>query len=141
MKAVVQKRARIARVRRVQHMQAAAAAQSAEGQLHLLENSAARLTALRGSLALVPGVSSGAALGNSGELAMRLDDARIGLTDAIVSARSIAADRAAQRLEARRQKESAEKLGNRAATALVRLLEQRASAGRPRRAANIGEEE
>jgi hypothetical protein len=64
---------------------------------------------------------------------MRLDNARAGLTDAIVSARTVAADRAAQRLEARRRKESAEKLDDRAATAFARLIEARASASRPRR--------
>ena len=134
MKALVQQRARIARVRRVQHMQAAAAAQSAEGQLIQLETSAERLAALRGSLAIVPGRCTGAALSGNGELAMRLDNARAGLGDAIASARAVAAERAAQRLEARRRKESAEKLNNRAAAALVQMIEQRASASRPRRA-------
>jgi hypothetical protein len=134
MKAVIQQRARIARVRRVQHMQAAAAAQAAQGQLDQLQNSADRLAALRGSLAIVPGTCTGASLSNSGELAMRLDNARAGLTDAIVSARAVAADRAAQRLDARRRKESAEKLDERARDAAARLTEQRASASRPRRA-------
>jgi len=133
MKALVQSRARIARVRRVQHIQAAAAAQAAQGQLAQLETSAERLATLRGSLAFAAGPCTGAALSSVGELAMRLDHARDGLTDAIVSARSIVAERAAQRLEARRRKESAEKLDARAGEALARLIEQRASASRPRR--------
>lgn len=137
MKALVQKRARIARVRRVQHMQAAAAAAAAQGQLVQLELSADRLAALRISLGSGAGASTGAALSNAAELAMRLDDARHGLADAIVSARAVAAERAEQRLEARRHKESADKLGTRAAAALARLLEQRASAAHPRRTAAL----
>jgi hypothetical protein len=143
MKGTVRSRARIARVRRIQHIQAAAAAQAAQGQLAQLETSAERLAALRGSLAFAPGICSGAALSRIGELAMRLDSAREGLTDAIVSARSVVAERAAQRLEARQRRESAEKLDARAAEALGRLIEQRSSASRPRRKAPgiMGDEE
>jgi hypothetical protein len=64
---------------------------------------------------------------------MRLDNARHGLADAIVSARAVATECAEQRLEARRRKESADKLDSRAATALARLLDQRASATNRRR--------
>lgn len=133
MKAVAQKRARIARVRHIQHVQAAAAAAAAQGQLAHLETSAERLGALRGSLAFAPGVSNGASLSSIAELGMRLDNARDGLADAIVSARLIAAERAEERLEARRQKESACRLDSRAAAALAELIEQRMSAGRPHR--------
>jgi hypothetical protein len=133
MKAVAQKRARVARVRHIQHAQAAAAAAAAQGQLVHLETSAERLGALRGSLVVATGISSGAALSSVNELAMRLDHARDGLSDAIVSARIIAAERAQERLEARRQKESASRLDRRAATALARLIEQRMSASRPYR--------
>jgi len=143
MKAIVQQRARIARVRHVQHLQAAAAAAAAQGQLDQLELSAQRLATLRGSLGCAPGLSTGAALSGAAELALRLDNARIGLTDAIVSARAVAAERAEQRIEARRRKESADKLDSRAAAALARLIEQRASAGQPRRTAPaiVGDEE
>lgn len=133
MKAQVQQRARIARVRRVQHMQASAAAAAAEGQLVQLEMSAERLATLRDSLTSAPGFSSGAALSNAGELAMRLDQARHGLTDAIVSARAAAARRAEERLEARRRQEGAEKLGERAVAALQEMIERRLSAIRPAR--------
>ena len=133
MKAVAQKRARIARVRHIQHVQATAAAAAAQGQLVHLETSAERLGALRGSLAFTPGISNGASLSSIAELAMRLDNARDGLADAIVSARIIAAERAEERLEARCQKESASRLGSRAAAALADLIEQRISAGRPHR--------
>lgn len=133
MKAVAQKRARIARVRHVQHVQAAAAAAAAQGQLLHLETSAERLGTLRGSLSVATGMISGAALSSLSELAMRLDHARDSLTDAIASARLIAAERAEERLEARRQKESASRLDSRAATALAQLIEQRMSASRSHR--------
>ena len=133
MKAVVQKRARIARVRHVQHMQAAATVAAAEGHVNQLESSAEKLTMLRLSLTVLPGASSGAALCNAGELAMRLDTVRDGLTDAIASARAAASERAATRLEARRHEESADKLHARAGNALARWLDRTMPAGRKRR--------
>jgi hypothetical protein len=132
-KALVQKRARIARVRRVQHVQAAAVAAAAEGHVIQLESSAKRLAALRDSLTVAPGMLSGAALSNAAELSMRLDQARQGLPDAIVCARAAAADRAAARLEARKKQESAERLDERAAEAFARWAERRMLGGRPRR--------
>jgi hypothetical protein len=135
MKAIAQKRARIARVRHVQHMQAAAAVAAAEGHVLQLETSAARLATLRGSLSVMPGASSGAALNNAGELAMRLDSVREGLTGAITNARVIVDQRAEARLEARRRQESADKLDARAATALARWLDRNMPAGRQRRPA------
>lgn len=126
------KRTRIARVRRVQHSLAAAAAVQAEHQANMLETSAERLSQLRFSLAVTKGVSSGAAMANLGELAMRLDDARLGLRDAIASARANADLHAEARLDARRRQESANKLEARAATALAEFLEKKAVAS-PRR--------
>lgn len=126
------KRARIARVRRVQHSLAAASAARAENHAIMLETSAERLSQLRFSLAVGKGMSSGAAMANLGELAMRLDDARHGLTDAIASARANAEQQAEVRLDARRRQESANKLEARAAAALAEFLENRAVAA-PRR--------
>jgi hypothetical protein len=73
-----------------------------------------------------------AQLSNAGELAMRLDTVRNGLTDSIVSARATALESAARRLEARIRQESAERLEERAAKALALLRErkQQASTGR-----------
>lgn len=126
MKAKAAKRARIARVRRVQHDLAAAAAARAESHAAMLENSAERLLQLRQSLGASRGLSDGAALANLGELAMRLDAARHGLSDAIASARANAEHQAAIRLDARRKQESAVKLETRAALALAEFLERNA---------------
>lgn len=126
------KRTRIARVRKVQHSLAAAAAAHAENQAVMLETSAERLAQLRFSLRLGEGLSSGATIANLGELAMRLDDARHGLKDAIASARANANQQAEIRLEARRRQESANKLEARAAAALAEFLEHNAVAN-PRR--------
>jgi hypothetical protein len=126
MKQKAAKRARIARVRRVQHSLAAAAAARAENHATMLETSADRLAQLRFSLAVDKGTSSGAAIANLGELAMRLDDARHGLNDAIASARANADQQAEARLAARRRQESANKLENRAAAALAEFLERNA---------------
>jgi hypothetical protein len=120
------KRTRIARVRKVQHSLAAAAAARAENHAQMLETSADRLAQLRFSLSIGKGMSNGAAMANLGELAMRLDDARHGLTDAIASARANASQQADIRLEARRRQESANKLEARAAAALEEFLERNA---------------
>lgn len=123
MKAKVAKRTRIARVRRIQHDLAAADAARAENHAAMLENSAERLMQLRQSLVARHGRSDGATLANLGELAMRLDAAREGLSDAIASARASAEYQAGIRLEARRRQESADRLESRAADALAQFLE------------------
>jgi len=133
------KRTRIARVRRVQHSLAAAAAARAEHQAVTLETSAQRLSQLRFSLVAGKGMSSGAALASLGELSMRLDDARHGLTDAIASARANAEQHAEVRLDARRRQESANKLEARAQAALEEFLEKRAVASPRRKKPMLGE--
>lgn len=127
MKALLRRRERVVRVRRVQHLQAAAQAGEAAGKLNALEMSADRLLQLRSSLGIAPGAISGAALSNLGELAMRLDSVRDGLTDAIVGARASAAQFAALRLEARIRQESAERLGEQANLALNEQRDRRAA--------------
>lgn len=140
MKGLVQRRARIARVRRVQHLQAAAEAAQAESRVASLESSAARLGELRRSLRTETGATNGALLSNIGELAMRLDSVREGLTDAIVGARASAERFAALRLEARIRQEGAERLGEKAQAALEDLRERRAPTASRRRARPIGGE-
>jgi len=139
MKALVKRRERVVRVRHVQHLQAAAQAAEAQGRVDSLELSAARLAELRGSLGFTPGTFSGAMLSNAGELAMRLDTARHGLTDAIVAARASAAQFAALRLEARIRQESAERLEEQAGIALAEQRERRLDTRRPRRAPGVDE--
>jgi hypothetical protein len=133
MKAATQTRARIARIRRVQHVQAAAVAARADAHAEALELSADRLAQLRMSLTPSTGMVNGASLSQSAELAMRLDDARNGLKDAMVSARANAEHHASLRMEARRQQEAAEKLKDRAVVALNEFLERSHQAARPRR--------
>jgi porphobilinogen deaminase len=125
MKAIAARRARVARVRRAQHLLAAAEAASAQHKLEQLETNAAKLAALRDSLSLESGETTGAILHNRGELAARLDKVRDGLKDAIVGAHATARERAGQRLDARQKQESAEKLDNRAAQSLGAWLEAR----------------
>ncbi|MBD3762776.1 hypothetical protein [Rhizorhabdus sp.] len=133
MKALVKKRARITRVRAAQHLLAASVAASAEAQVISLETNAAKLATLRDSLTLPMGASSGAILQNRGTLAQRLDHARHGLNDAIVSAKATAELKVAERLEARQRQESAAKLDARAVQALQDWTEARmAAAFRPK---------
>lgn len=133
MKALVAKRARITRVRDVQHRLAMTAAASAEAQVASLETNQAKLAAMRDSLSVTAGPTTGAVLQNRGELAQRLDRARDGLTDALVSARAAAEQKIAERLEARQRQESAAKLDARAVQALQDWTEARmAAAFRPK---------
>lgn len=141
MTARVRQFARIARVRRIQHGFASAAAVKAAGEAELLESSAARLAQLRAGLGAGAGETSGATLASLGELAMRLDKARAGLSTAISGARSIAQAREAVRLAARRDQESVERLGGKAAATAARLAERRMPvARRPRARLNDFEE-
>jgi|GEM_PF-332449 len=138
MKALVAKRARISRVRGVQHMLASSAAANAEAQVVTLETNAAKLASLRDSLTLSSGPTTGAVLQNRGELAQRLDKARNGLTDAIVSARAAAEQKVAQRLEARQRREAAAKLDAKAVQALTEWAELRMNAAfRPKGSKNV----
>jgi hypothetical protein len=132
-KALVAKRARITRVRDVQHRLAMSAAASAEAHVAALETNAAKLASMRDSLTIAAGPTTGAVLQNRGELAQRLDAARHGLSDAIISARAAAEQKVAERLEARQRQESAAKLDARAVQALSAWTEARmAAAFRPK---------
>ncbi|WP_238995662.1 hypothetical protein [Sphingomonas solaris] len=131
---MLRKRARIVRVRNVQHLQASAQAAQAEGRVATLENSAARLVSLRGSLEPTPGVLFAAALSGAGELSMRLDAARHGMTDAIVEARASAGRLAEARLAARIRQEGAEKLGEQARAAYAEWREKKQATPHRRKA-------
>jgi hypothetical protein len=134
MTALAHRRARITRVREVQHLQAVGIATAAEEKVAQLEGNAARLAALRTSLTLAPGMTSGATLGNAGELGLRLDSVRDGLTNAIDGAKVVALARADDALTADIARESAERLQVRAVAELQRMIEERMMAAiRPRR--------
>jgi hypothetical protein len=127
MKAVVKRRERLVRVRKVQHLQATAVAAQAEARAETLEQNAARLVSLRGSLTAMPGTTFAGALSNAGELSMRLDAARHGMNGALADARVTADRLGTLRLEARIRQESAEKLGGQADAAYAAWRERRAS--------------
>jgi hypothetical protein len=129
MKALAQRRTRITRVREVQHLHAVGEAAAAEGKVVQLEGNAARLAALRTSLTLLPGITTGATLGSSGELGLRLDTVRDSLDSAIGAARTTALARADDRRTADIARESAERLQNRAVAELQRMIEERMLAG------------
>lgn len=125
MKSLAERRARITRVREVQHLQAVSAAAAAEGKVVQLEGNAAKLAAMRMSLSMAPGITNGASLGNSGEMGLRLDTVRHGLTDAIGAAKAVAFARAQDRTQADIRRESAERLENRAVAELQHMIEER----------------
>lgn len=125
MKAAVKQRARIARVRRLQHGLAASSAAAAMAEVRNLEVSASRLAEMRGDLNPHEGATSGAWLSSAGELAMRLDSARIGLAPTIDAARSAAQLKEQARLAARQNQESAERLEQAAANAVEERFETR----------------
>ncbi len=130
MKSLVKQRDRIARVRHLQHNLAAGAAAAAGAKVQSLELNAARLSQMRVELGQAPGETSGAALARAGELALRIDQARHGLVRTIDGAKAIAARREAERLAARRDQESAEKLKEAAQSAAARLADRKAPRGR-----------
>lgn len=121
----LRQRQRIVKVRKIQHALAANAAATAAGRVRSLELSRERLLKMRAELKPVEGPTSGQALAQMGELAQRLDSARLGLGPTIDSARSAAATREAERLAARRDQESAEKLEGLAFRAAEELTEQK----------------
>ena len=82
---------------------------------------------------------SAAQLSSAAELAMRLDTVRHGLTDSIVAARATALETAARRLEARIRQESAERLEERAATAIALLRDRRQQVSGGRRRGEVTE--
>ena len=125
-------------MRRLQHNLAASSAAAAQGQLRALEVSHDRLAAMRGDLAAEAGGTSGAALATRGELAMRLEAARIGLAPSIDAARSAAALREQARVRARQDQESADRLEQAAARAAIELADKKMN--RPGRRRPLGAE-
>lgn len=141
MKAAVQRRERISRARQVQHLQAAAQAAQAEGLVAHLSAQSTQVAHLSASMTpAAGGVTKAAALSNAGELAMRLRDAHAQLSRALNEAQAKAAERSAERVEARIREESARQLVDRARTALEDLYERRMAALAARRRGAEAEE-
>lgn len=142
MKAAVQRRERISRARQVQHLQAAAEAAQAQGLVAHLSAQSSQIAQLSASMTTVPGGASRAVtLANAGELAARLRDAHVQLTRALTDAEAKAAERSAERVEARIREESARQLVDRARAALEDVYERRMAALAARRMPRKGIEE
>lgn len=134
MKAAVQRRERISRARHVQHLQAAADAAKAHGLVAHLSAQSVQIAQLSASMTPGPGGATDAGgLANAGELAMRLRDAHVQLSRALTDAEATAAERSAERVEARIREESARQLVDRARTALEDIYERRMAALATRR--------
>ena len=142
MNGIVRQRARLARVRRIQHGLAASQAAAAAGRVQFLEMNSDRLRRMRSELQPIEGPTDGGAMARMGELAMRLDAARHGLSATIESARGAALAREAERRAARRDQESAERLEQAAVRAADELAERRfRQAGRRRASLADGDTE
>lgn len=134
MKVAVQRRERISRARQVQHLQAAAQAAQADGLVAHLTAQSSQIATLSASMTPAPGIAARAVtLSNAGELAMRLRDAHVQLSRALTDAQAKAAERSAERVEARIREESARQLVDRARTALEDIYDRRMAALATRR--------
>jgi hypothetical protein len=141
MKSLASRRARVARVRQVQHLAAVGAASVAEGRLAQLEANEERLQALRATLVSGMGASSGAAFAQAGELAQRLEQARVSLQPQINSAREAVTLRLSERQTAHIAREGADRLQVRAVAQMHREIEERMIANfrpRPKRTGDDG---
>lgn len=134
MNAAVRKSLRFARVRAVQHNLAAVAAHKAAKQVEALEASIGKLVSLRDGMCAAPGAASGAALAATGEIAMRLDQARATVAVSAANARIRAIGFQEARLAARLKQETADKLTGKAIKAAEQQVERKLAArGLPRR--------
>jgi hypothetical protein len=133
-KAAVQRRERISRARQVQHLQAAAQAAQAQGLVAHLTAQTSQIAHLSASMTPEPGAPTRAVtLSNAGELAMRLRDAHAQLSRALTEAEAKAAERSAERVEARIREESARQLVDRARAVLEDVYDRRMAALAARR--------
>lgn len=134
MNAAVRKSLRFARVRAVQHNLAAVAAHKAAKQVEALEASIGKLVSLRDGMRAAPGVVTGASLAATGEIAMRLEQARATVAVSAASARARALGFQEARLAARMKQESADRLTDKAIKAAERQVERKLAArGLPRK--------
>ncbi len=134
MNAAVRKSQRFARVRAVQHNLAAVAAHQAARQVEALEASIGKLVSLRDGMRPAPGGVSGAALAATGEIAMRLDQARATVALSAAKARARALGFQEAQLAARMKQESADRLAGKAIKAAEKQVERKLAArGLPRK--------
>lgn len=133
MNAKVCKTLRFARVRALQHNLAAVAAHKAARQVEALEANIGKLVNLRDGMRAPEGIISATALASTGEIAMRLDEARATVAATAAGARQRAAAFQAARLAARQRQECADRLTEKAMKAAEREIERkRLQSGAPR---------
>ena len=125
MNARVRKTLRVARVRTVQHNLAAISALKAQQRVDALDASIGKLVSLRDAMGAGAGPTNGAMLASTGEIAMRLDQARASVELSAEAARQRAAACHDVRLVARRHQESADRLTEKAVRAAVRDAERK----------------
>lgn len=134
MNAAVRKSQRFARVRALQHNLAAVAAHKAVKQVEALEASIGKLVSLRDGMRAPPGSATGASLAATGEIAMRLDQARATVAASAAGARARALSFQEARLAARMKQETADRLTGKAIKAAEQHAERKLAArGRPRK--------
>jgi len=128
MSRAIEQRKRLLRVRGVQHSQAVVALTHARDEASQIANNAQRLARVREELFGVPGVTSGANLASSRELASRLERAGRQLDGALYDARKRVDQRDAERIVADRDREIAERLRDKAKAAREARREARLAA-------------
>lgn len=133
MNAAVRKSQRFARVRAAQHNLAAVAAHKAAKQVEALEASIGKLVSLRDGMRAAPGPVAGASLAATGEIAMRLDQARATVAASAANARIRSLDFQQALLAARVKQESADRLTGKAIKAAEQQVERKLAARSLRR--------
>lgn len=136
MNAKVRKTLRFARVRALQHNLAAVAALKAARHVEALDANIGKLVSLRDAMRPPEGIISAAALASTGEIAMRLDDARATVAATAVGARERAEALRAVRLAARQRQECADRLTEKAAKAAELEIERKRLRTSPARKRN-----
>ena len=125
MKPQVRKAQRLMRVRTVQHNLAAVATHKARQQVEALEASIGKLVAIRDAMQPSAGGTTGAMLASSGEIAMRLDQARASVMQSADGARRRAEICREAQLAARQNQETADRLTEKAVKAVERAAERK----------------
>lgn len=101
MSQVAQRRARILRLRTIEHRVAAARLAQADAAHSAVAQVALRVAALRDQVNVAEGLQNGSDLQSMGELADRLDRARMGLDRSLAEAADVRDARDAERVAAR----------------------------------------
>lgn len=128
MSRLISSRKRLLRVRHVQHNQAAAAVMSAREEANQIADNARRLAKVRTELFSDNGSTIGASLAAKRELASRLEQAGRQLDGALYDANRRIDERDAERVDANRDREIAERLKDKAHAALEAQREKRLAA-------------